>query len=62
VNEELLRLSEREAERGAKLILWSEGNAVVLAGPSAERMLRNELILVGPDGRVAWRYVKPRRI
>ncbi|ATB39093.1 Apolipoprotein N-acyltransferase / Copper homeostasis protein CutE [Cystobacter fuscus] len=90
VNEELLRLSEREAERGAKLILWSEGNAVVLAGqlpallsrgsalarergvwlgmavasfePSAERMLRNELILVGPEGNVAWRYVKARPV
>ncbi|XXF75226.1 nitrilase-related carbon-nitrogen hydrolase [Myxococcaceae bacterium GXIMD 01537] len=90
VNEELLRLSEREAERGAKLILWSEGNAVVLAGelptllargsalarergvwlgmavasfePSAERMLRNELVLVGPDGSVAWRYVKARPV
>ena len=90
VNEELLRLSEREAERGAKLILWSEGNAVVLAGqlpallsrgsalarersvwlgmavasfePSEERMLRNELILVGPDGNVAWRYVKARPV
>lgn len=32
VNEELLRMSEREAARGAKLLLWSEGNAVVLAG------------------------------
>ncbi|SES94085.1 nitrilase-related carbon-nitrogen hydrolase [Stigmatella erecta] len=90
VNEELLRLSAREAERGAKLILWSEGNAVVLAGqlpalisrgsalarersvwlgmavasfePSAERMLRNELILVGPEGNVAWRYVKARPV
>ncbi|UQA60559.1 nitrilase-related carbon-nitrogen hydrolase [Polyangium aurulentum] len=90
VNEELLRLSEREAERGAKIILWSEGNAVVLAGqlpallsrgsalarerrvwlgmavaslePSAERMLRNELILMGPDGSVAWRYVKARPV
>ncbi|WNG48189.1 apolipoprotein acyltransferase [Archangium minus] len=90
VNEELLRLSEREAERGAKLILWSEGNAVVLAEqlpallsrgsalarersvwlamavasfePSAERMLRNELILVGPEGSVAWRYVKARPV
>ncbi|MFY0576412.1 nitrilase-related carbon-nitrogen hydrolase [Cystobacter fuscus] len=89
-NEELLRLSAREAERGAKLILWSEGNAVVLAGqlpallsrgsalarersvwlgmavaslePSAERLLRNELILVGPDGNVAWRYVKARPV
>ena len=90
VTEELLRLSEREAERGAKLLLWSEGNAVVLAGqlpallsrgsalsrehrvwlamavasfdPSAERMLRNELILVGPDGSVAFRYVKARPV
>jgi apolipoprotein N-acyltransferase len=90
VNEELFRLSAREAERGAKLLLWSEGNAVVLAGqlpallargsalarersvwlgmavasfePSAERMLRNELILVGPDGNVAWRYVKARPV
>jgi apolipoprotein N-acyltransferase len=90
VNEELLRLSEREAGSGAKLILWSEGNAVVLAGeleafiargsalarergvwlgmsvasftPSEERMLRNELILVGPDGAVAWRYVKSRPV
>ncbi|MBM7113872.1 nitrilase-related carbon-nitrogen hydrolase [Archangium primigenium] len=90
VNEELLRLSRREAERGAKLLLWSEGNAVVLAEqlealvarggalarergvwlglsvasftPSAERMLRNELILVGPDGAVAWRYVKSRPV
>lgn len=90
VNEELLRLSAREAERGAKLILWSEGNAVVLAGqlpallsrgsalareqnvwlgmavasfePSAERLLRNELILVAPDGSVAWRYVKARPV
>ncbi|KFE72024.1 nitrilase-related carbon-nitrogen hydrolase [Hyalangium minutum] len=90
VNEELLRLSEREAERGAKLILWSEGNAVVLAEqlpallsrgtalarersvwlgmavasfePSVERMLRNELILVGPDGSMAWRYVKARPV
>ncbi|ATB29712.1 nitrilase-related carbon-nitrogen hydrolase [Melittangium boletus] len=90
VNEELLRLSEREAAKGAKLLLWSEGNAVVLAGeldaliargsalarergvwlgmsvasftPSVERMLRNELILVGPDGAVAWRYVKSRPV
>lgn len=90
VNDELLRLSEREAGRGAKLILWSEGNAVVLAEqleaflargsalareqrvwlgmavasfePSAARMLRNELVLVGPDGRVAWRYVKARPV
>ncbi|WP_375758961.1 nitrilase-related carbon-nitrogen hydrolase [Corallococcus exercitus] len=90
VNEELLRLSEREAANGAKLLLWSEGNAVVLAGelealiargstlarergvwlgmsvasftPEAERMLRNELILVGPDGAVAWRYVKSRPV
>jgi apolipoprotein N-acyltransferase len=90
VNEELLRLSEREAKRGAKLLLWSEGNAVVLAEqlpallsrgmalarersvwlgmavasfePSAERLLRNELILVGPDGSVAWRYVKARPV
>jgi apolipoprotein N-acyltransferase len=90
VNEELLRLSEREAGSGAKLILWSEGNAVVLAEelesfvargsalarergvwlgmsvasftPSVERMLRNELILVGPDGAVAWRYVKSRPV
>lgn len=90
VNEELLRLSEREADRGAKLILWSEGNAVVLADelpallsrgsalsrerrvwlgmavasfdPSAPRMLRNELILVRPDGSVAFRYVKARPV
>ncbi|MET0403816.1 MAG: nitrilase-related carbon-nitrogen hydrolase [Cystobacter sp.] len=90
VNEELLRLSAREAARGAKLLLWSEGNAVVLAGeldafiargsalareqgvwlgmsvasftPSEERVLRNELILVGPDGAVAWRYVKSRPV
>ncbi|RYZ46062.1 MAG: apolipoprotein acyltransferase, partial [Myxococcaceae bacterium] len=90
VNEELLRLSEREAASGAKLLLWSEGNAVVLAGelealiakgsalarehgvwlgmsvasltPEAQRMLRNELILVGPDGAVAWRYVKSRPV
>lgn len=90
VNEELLRLSAREAERGARLILWSEGNAVVLAeqlpsllsrgsafarerrvwlgmavasfDPAAERMLRNELILVGPEGSVAWRYVKARPV
>ena len=90
VNAELLRLSEREAARGARLLLWSEGNAVVLAGelealiargsalarergvwlgmsvasftPSVERMLRNELILVGPDGAVAWRYVKSRPV
>lgn len=90
VNEELLRLSAREAERGAQLILWSEGNAVVLAEQlpallsrgsglarehsvwlamavasfdlSADRMLRNELVLVRPDGRVAWRYVKARPV
>ncbi|RKH69472.1 apolipoprotein acyltransferase, partial [Corallococcus interemptor] len=90
VNEELLRLSEQEAAKGAKLLLWSEGNAVVLAAeldalvargsalarersvwlgmsvasltPDAERMLRNELILVGPEGKVAWRYVKSRPV
>ncbi|PCC68866.1 apolipoprotein N-acyltransferase [Nannocystis exedens] len=90
VNEALLRLSEREAERGAALILWSEGNAVVLAeqlpallargsalarerrvwlgmavaslDPAAERMLRNELVLMTPDGSVAWRYVKARPV
>lgn len=90
VNDELLRLSAREADRGAKLILWSEGNAVVLLeqlpallsrgsalarerrvwlgmavaslDPSATRMLHNELILVGPDGSVAWRYVKARPV
>lgn len=90
VNQELLRLSRQEAERGAKVVLWSEGNAVVMGEelegliaqgsalakkegiwlgmgvasltPGAERLLRNELVLVGPDGAVAWRYVKSRPV
>jgi apolipoprotein N-acyltransferase len=86
VNDDLSARAEREAQAGAKVVFWGEGNAMVFKpGEPAliargrelaakyqiylgmalatwnrgERLpLENKLILIRPDGSVAWEYYK----
>jgi apolipoprotein N-acyltransferase len=86
VNHDLLVRAEREAQAGARIVFWAEGNAEVLKEDEAEfltrgsevaskyhiylgmalaaldpgqaKSLENKLVLVQPDGQIAWQYYK----
>jgi len=86
VDNDLLARAEREAQGGAKIVFWGEGNAPVfkedeptlLARGSAlaaryhiylgmglavwnagqAKPLENKLVLVQPNGQIAWQYYK----
>jgi apolipoprotein N-acyltransferase len=86
VNGNLLARAEREAQAGAKIVFWAEGNALVLKedeptliargrelaakyqiylgmalatwGRGKNPPLENKMVLIKPDGEVAWQYHK----
>ena len=86
IDNDLLARAEREAQAGAKIVFWGEGNAPVFKEDEAAllargralaakyqiylgmalatwsrgqaRPLENKLVLIKPDGEVAWEYFK----
>jgi apolipoprotein N-acyltransferase len=87
VNGNLLARAEREAQAGAKIVFWAEGNALVLKEDEPTLIARgrelaakyqiylgmalatwhrggqnppleNKMVLIKPDGEVAWQYNK----
>jgi len=90
VSDNLLARAEREAQAGAKIVFWGEGNAPVLKEDEATLIgrgrelaakyqiylgmalatwhrgqstpLENKLMLIKPDGEVAWQYLKTRPV
>ncbi|QQO09606.1 nitrilase-related carbon-nitrogen hydrolase [Breznakiella homolactica] len=87
-NEDLLTRTVREAEGGAKIVFWGEGNAAILKedepalinrglevavthkiyfamtllsfniGLNNNRFLENKIVMITPEGRIAWEYFK----
>ena len=90
ISDNLLARAEREAQSGAKIVFWGEGNAPVLKEDEAALIARgrelaakyqiylgmalatwhrgqnppleNKLVLIKPDGQVAWEYNKARPV
>ena len=86
IDSDLLARAEREAQAGAKIVFWGEGNAPVLKSDEPALLARgrelaakyqiylgmalatwnqgknppleNKLVLIKPDGQVAWEYFK----
>jgi apolipoprotein N-acyltransferase len=84
----LLARAEREAQAGARIVFWSEGNVLLLKAdefaliargsrlaatyriylgmgliavqPGEPKPFENKFVLIGPEGQVAWNYLKTR--
>jgi apolipoprotein N-acyltransferase len=90
ISDNLLARAEREAQSGAKIVFWGEGNAPVLKEDEPTLIARgrelaakyqiylgmalatwhrgqnppleNKVVLIKPDGQVAWEYNKVRPV
>ena len=90
VDNDLLTRAEREAQAGARIVFWGEGNAPVFKEDEPALLARgrelaakyqiylgmalgtwnrgqhppleNKLVLIKPDGQVAWEYFKARPV
>ena len=90
IDNDLMVRAEREAQAGAKIIFWAEGNAPVLNEDESalmdqarqlatkyriylgmalatwtfteNRPLQNKMVLIDPNGQVAWKYIKARPV
>jgi apolipoprotein N-acyltransferase len=86
VNDDLLARAGREAQGGARIVFWAEGNAEVLKedeadllsrgsevaaryhiylgmalatlNPGQAKALENKLVMIEPNGQIAWQYYK----
>lgn len=90
ISDDLLARAEREAQAGAKIVFWGEGNAPVFKEDEPALLARgrelaakyqiylgmalgtwnrglhppleNKIVLIKPDGQIAWEYFKARPV